>query len=122
MAVDRFAGATCCARWMLFIALCACNGAATTPNPNVGAPAGVGGVPAASFGKWPMMGYDPNNNYHNTTETIMSVATAPMLKEKWRTTIAGNPPGTPIIADGRVFVLATGGTYALSLADGKILW
>jgi hypothetical protein len=216
MAVDRFAGATCCARWMLFIALCACSGAATTPNPTVGAPAGVGGgpsgpciagqatacntvactggvaptaicsptgtqgpcacpttagtagtgspvggmtptagrggsgtvagngaggmgtaavggqvmagtggvvgVPAGTFGKWPMMGYDPGNNYHNTTETIMSVATAPMLKEKWRTTIAGNPPGTPIIADGRVFVLATGGTYALSLADGKILW
>ncbi|MEY4580243.1 MAG: Polyvinylalcohol dehydrogenase precursor, partial [Pseudomonadota bacterium] len=47
---------------------------------------------------------------------------APMLKEKWRAKIAGFPPGTPIVAEGRVFVHATGGTYAFSLLDGTKLW
>jgi outer membrane protein assembly factor BamB len=69
-----------------------------------------------------MMGYDPTNNYLNPEEKILSVSNAPMLKEKWRVKIAGFPPGTPVIADGRVFVHATGGTYAFSLLDGTKLW
>lgn len=69
-----------------------------------------------------MMGYDARNNYQNVNEKILTLQTAPMLKEKWRAKIAGFPPGTPVIAGGRVFVQATGGTYGISLADGKILW
>lgn len=69
-----------------------------------------------------MMGYDTNNNYNNVKEKILSVMNAPMLKEKWRATIDGFPPGTPIIAEGRVFVHSTGATTALSLADGSVLW
>ncbi|MET0389120.1 MAG: PQQ-binding-like beta-propeller repeat protein [Polyangiales bacterium] len=82
----------------------------------------AGTPPTTSSNNWPMMGYDTNNNYHNPNEKILSVETAPMLKEKWRFQIAGYPPGTPIIGDGRVFVHATGGTYGISLADGTKLW
>jgi outer membrane protein assembly factor BamB len=74
------------------------------------------------YGSWPMMGYDAKNNYQNTAEKILTLATAPMLKEKWRAKVAGFPPGTPVVAGGRVFVQAPGGTYAISLLDGKILW
>lgn len=74
------------------------------------------------YGSWPMMGFDSKNNYQNTGEKILTLASAPMLKEKWRAMVAGFPPGTPVVAGGRVFVQATGGTYGISLADGKILW
>jgi outer membrane protein assembly factor BamB len=69
-----------------------------------------------------MMGYDETNTYHNPHETILSVSNAPMLKEKWRFTVAGFPPGSPVVAEGKVFVMATGGTYAISLADGSKIW
>jgi len=69
-----------------------------------------------------MMGFDAKNNYHNVNEKILTLATAPMLKEKWRAKITGFPPGTPVVAEGRVFVTATGGTFAVSLKDGKMLW
>jgi polyvinyl alcohol dehydrogenase (cytochrome) len=96
-----------------------------------GVPAAVGGSPALEpelppdnrvYGSWTMMGYDHLNNYHNTQEKILTLANAPMLKEKWRAKVVGFPPGTPTIAQGRVFVLSSGGMAALSLKDGKKLW
>lgn len=79
-------------------------------------------LPVAKGGTWRMMGYDETNTYHNPHETILSVSNAPMLKEKWRFTVAGFPPGSPVVAEGKVFVMATGGTYAISLADGSKVW
>ncbi|HET8932465.1 MAG TPA: PQQ-binding-like beta-propeller repeat protein [Polyangiales bacterium] len=32
------------------------------------------------------------------------------------------PIGTPVIADGKVFVLASGGAYAIDFETGKQLW
>jgi len=85
--------------------------------------AGTGGVTPEPAGNiWPMMGYDASNTYFNPKETKLSVATAPMLKEKWRFMVAGYPPGTPIIAEGKVFVMATGGSYAIDLATGMKVW
>ena len=75
-----------------------------------------------STDSWPMMGYDTRNNYFNPNEKTLSVANAPNLKEKWRFMVDGYPPGTPIIADGLVFVIATGATYALNLDDGSMVW
>src|ERR1700712_5209541 len=74
------------------------------------------------YGSWKMMGYDNLNNYFNPTEKILSVANAPMLKEKWRAKVTGFPPGSPTIAQGRVLVGASGGAVALSLKDGSKLW
>jgi hypothetical protein len=99
------------------------NGAPAVGSTGPGAVApGAAADPSKVYGSWTMMGYDHLNNYHNTQEKILTVANAPMLKEKWRATVSGNPPGTPIVAQGRVFVHAIGGTYAFALLDGKKLW
>ncbi|HTU63524.1 MAG TPA: hypothetical protein VMF89_33910, partial [Polyangiales bacterium] len=60
---------------------------------------------APKGGTWRMMGYDETNTYFNPHETILSVSNAPMLKEKWRFTVAGFPPGSPVVAEGKVFVM-----------------
>lgn len=92
-----------------------------TPAAGTGA-AGITSTPPATGNSWPQMGYDANNNYFNPNETTLSVANAAMLKEKWRFPIAGYPPGTPIVAEAKVYVMATGGTYGINLADGKQAW
>jgi polyvinyl alcohol dehydrogenase (cytochrome) len=99
------------------------SGPTVSPTGGTGA-AGTGAPPppAAGGNSWPMMGYDANNNYFNPNETKLSVATAPMLKEKWRFTVSGYPPGTPIVAEGKVFAMSTGGMYGINLADGKMAW
>ena len=71
---------------------------------------------------WSMMGYDEKNNYFQPNEKKLNADNAKDLREKWRFTIAGFPPGTPVIANGKVFVTATGGLYALNLANGEQLW
>jgi polyvinyl alcohol dehydrogenase (cytochrome) len=83
--------------------------------------AGTTSMPPAG-NSWPQMGYDANNNYFNPNETKLSVANAATLKEKWRFMVAGYPPGTPVIGEGKVFVMATGGTYGINLADGTKAW
>lgn len=84
--------------------------------------AGMSGEPELGTGVWTMMGYDTHNNYFNPDEKTLSVDNAAMLKEKWRFTVAGYPPGSPVVANGTVYVMATGGTYALKLSDGTMLW
>jgi polyvinyl alcohol dehydrogenase (cytochrome) len=96
-------------------------GTGVSPMAGTGA-SGTGAPPADAGNIWPMMGYDANNNYFNPKETKLSVANAGMLKEKWRFPVAGYPPGTPIIAEGKVFVMATGGSYAIDLATGMKVW
>jgi polyvinyl alcohol dehydrogenase (cytochrome) len=91
--------------------------------------AGPGEVPevhktVSATGFWPQMGYDERNGYFSPTEKILTVANAPTLEMKWRFAIpaAGFPPGTPIVADEKVYVMATGGTYAINLKDGTQAW
>jgi len=89
-----------------------------------GAPAGGtgGGTPSAGTDSWPMMGYDEHNWYFNPNEKTLTVANAPTLVEKWRFTTGGFPPGTPVVGDGKVFVMATMGTYGIDLATGAKAW
>ena len=72
--------------------------------------------------RWSMMGYDARNHYHNPMEQSLSVENAGQLEVKWTFEVGGYPPGTPVIADGKVFVLATGGLYALDFLTGKEIW
>ena len=81
---------------------------------------GSGGDPAAD--SWTMMGGDSRNTYFNRAETKLSPRNAAMLKEKWRFSVTGWPPGSPLIAEGKVFVMATGGTYAIDLQTGTMIW
>ena len=69
-----------------------------------------------------MMGFDARNNYYQPHETRISVDNAASLHERWRFKIAGYPPGSPVVAEGRVFVMATGGTYAIDLNTGDEVW
>jgi outer membrane protein assembly factor BamB len=96
------------------------NDAAAPAGDAGGAGSGSSGVPGE--GSWPLMGYDARNHYWNPGETAISVDNAATLVEKWRFTIVGYPPGSPVIADGKVFVLATGGLYAIDLESGAELW
>jgi outer membrane protein assembly factor BamB len=85
-------------------------------------PLGSPPAPPSADNAWRMMGYDSRNDYHNPAETTLAPQNAGMLVEKWRFTVAGYPPGSPAIADSKVFVMATGGTYAIDLASGAELW
>ncbi len=84
--------------------------------------AGEANTGAESSGTWGLMGYDAKNDYWNPDETTLSVDNAKDVTEKWRFTVAGFPTGTPAIGEGKVFVTATGGTYALSFASGEQRW
>lgn len=81
-----------------------------------------GPPPAMGTATWTMMGGDARNHYNNPTEKTLSVENVKGLKEKWRFQIAGFPPGSPLIVDGKVFVMATGGSYAIDLQTGAELW
>jgi hypothetical protein len=83
---------------------------------------GDGGMPGEPENAWLRVGYDHRNQYFNPVEKTLSVDNASQLEEKWRFEVAGYPPGSPVIADGKVFALATGGMYAIDLATGNELW
>jgi polyvinyl alcohol dehydrogenase (cytochrome) len=68
------------------------------------------------------MGYDERSRYHNPAETRITPANAATLRSKWVFTLAGYPPGSPAIAEDTVFVLATGGLYAIDLETGMQRW
>jgi outer membrane protein assembly factor BamB len=94
------------------------SGAAAGTDAGLAAGSGV----AQPANAWLRMGYDHKNQYWNPMETTISTANASTLVEKWRFTVSGFPPGSPVVADGKVFKLATGGLYAIDLETGKELW
>jgi outer membrane protein assembly factor BamB len=96
--------------------------AGTAATPPSGA-AGTGAPPAtAATNTWRMMGYDHRNWYFNPDEKALSVDNAKQLTELWRFTVSGFPVGSPVIADGKVFAIASGGLYAIDLQTGKQAW
>lgn len=89
--------------------------------------AGAGGsggsaAPAVEPDGWYQMGYDERSRYHNPVQTKLGVQNASMLQLKWSFPVTGFPPGSPVIAEGKVFVMATGGTYAIDLEQGMQVW
>ena len=85
----------------------------------------TGDTPATTPGDptvWTQMGYDARNWYLNPHETRLSVDNAATLTQKWSFTVGGYPAGTPVVAEGKVFVLATGGLYAIDLETGEEAW
>jgi outer membrane protein assembly factor BamB len=88
------------------------------------AAAGDAATPGEPSGNpsWTMMGGDHRNHYNNPVERELGVANAKDLKLKWSFEVGGFPPGSPLVVDGAVYVMATGGTYALDLDDGSQRW
>ncbi|HET8934673.1 MAG TPA: PQQ-binding-like beta-propeller repeat protein [Polyangiales bacterium] len=71
---------------------------------------------------WTMQGGDTRNTFSNFAETQLNPQNARQLKQKWAFTVAGFPPGSPVVVDDTVYVMATGGTYAINLQDGRERW
>jgi outer membrane protein assembly factor BamB len=71
---------------------------------------------------WAMMGNDPGNSYFQPDEDILNIDNAAEMTEQWRFKIDGFPAGSPVLAEGKVFVTATGGLYALDLKTGDKVW
>jgi outer membrane protein assembly factor BamB len=69
-----------------------------------------------------MMGFDERNWYFNPGEKTLTVDNAGSVVEKWRFKTGGFPPGSAVVGDGKVFVMATVGTYAIDLATGAEAW
>jgi outer membrane protein assembly factor BamB len=94
-----------------------------TGGAGAGGTSGSGGAPPVTGDEWLMMGANASNTYHNPMETTISAANAAMLTEKWRFTVGGYPPGSAVIAAGKVFVMASsGGSYAIDLQTGMMAW
>jgi len=79
-------------------------------------------VTADPANAWVRFGYDLRNTFFNPAEKTISVANAPMLKELWRFKVAGYPPGSPTVVDGKVYLMSTGGLYAIDLDTGVQIW
>lgn len=84
--------------------------------------AGDGDDTPAGSASWTHMGYDERNWYFNPHEDTLSVDNADDIEELWRFEVAGFPPGSPLIVDDTVYVMSTGGTYAINLENGKERW
>jgi outer membrane protein assembly factor BamB len=94
-------------------------------------PAVESGVPAPSeASNWTMLGYDPQSTYWNRGETKITKKTVASLDAAWvfdlpagstSSTEGVSPTGTPVIADGRVYV-ASSGVTTLDLATGDVIW
>ena len=86
-----------------------------------GGAGGSGGTPGGG-NQWTHLGYDQSNTYFNPSETTITVENAPMLVEKWSFPTAQAPHGGVTIAEGKVFAATLGGTYAINLGDGMMVW
>src|SRR5438067_7500174 len=104
-----------CAIAVACIVIVACSGGKASP---VRTPATPGGAADA----WTMLGQDARSHFNNTSEHRLSVTNAPSLKEAWQFKTSGSVTGVPAVVDGRVYVLAGGGTYAFDASSGAMLW
>jgi outer membrane protein assembly factor BamB len=100
----------------------------------LGAPsAGAAAMPGCASsdkpgGEWRTFGHDSSNTRFQNQEKVISAADAPLLSPAWSfsTTDAGGEgdiTGTPIVADGCVYVATNRGwVFALNADEGKLVW
>ena len=70
---------------------------------------------------WVQFGYGAANNALNPYENVLSTTTVPALGTLWETTI-GTLGGTPVVANGRVYVNTANGIAAVNAATGATVW
>ena len=98
----------------------------------VGLLAGVGSAslptPAqAATPGWTHDGYGPGNTGYNAAESVVNSGTIKKLKLKWRAVPQPGTDGcqeqtTPVVADGRMFMIDGGGVGAYDFKTGRRLW
>ncbi|MFN2615290.1 MAG: PQQ-binding-like beta-propeller repeat protein, partial [Actinomycetota bacterium] len=77
---------------------------------------------ATTLPAWPVYGHDISNTRHQTDSSIdaSNVAT---LKKRWFFSTGADVTGTPIVAEGKVFIGDTlGDFFAIDAASGTQLW
>jgi outer membrane protein assembly factor BamB len=72
--------------------------------------------------EWTRLAHDYASTYSNPAETTLTAANVGQLKLDWHFQTAGSANGAAAVADGVVYVLSTGGTYAFEAASGNVLW
>ena len=87
-----------------------------------GGPAAAAGTPA-----WTHAGYGPGNTGYNAAESVVNSSTVKKLRLRWRVQPVPGTEGcawqtTPVVADGRMFVVDGDGVGAYSVTTGKLLW
>ena len=86
-----------------------------------------GSAPTVSAGDWTRYGRDAqvtNDVPLATAQTLgLTAANAASLQQRWRADLDGRIVASPLYVDGKIYVATEGGSmYALSAADGSILW
>jgi outer membrane protein assembly factor BamB len=76
---------------------------------------------AAAATVWRQPGFSATHGGYNPRETAIDPSTVAALVERWRVT-GILAPGSPVVADGRIFVSNGSELIALSTDDGSELW
>ena len=87
-------------------------------------------VPAHAAGPdvWTQDGYGPGHTGYNPTESVINTGSIAKLKLRWATTASLEPEGCeptpqpPLVLDGRMFLLDSGGISGYDDKTGKKLW
>jgi outer membrane protein assembly factor BamB/plastocyanin len=81
-----------------------------------------------SGGEWRRFGHDYSNTRHQANEKVISPGDAPTLTAAWafntkRAEAEGDFAGTPIVADGCVYVASSRGwVFSLNADTGQVVW
>jgi outer membrane protein assembly factor BamB len=90
---------------------------------------GAAATTAAAAGgpAWEQDGYGAGNTGYNPAEPVVNAGSVGKLKLRW--TVAPKPgtegcadPRTPVVADGRMFIVDGDGVGAYDVRNGKLLW
>ncbi|HEV3229233.1 MAG TPA: PQQ-binding-like beta-propeller repeat protein [Solirubrobacteraceae bacterium] len=86
------------------------------------------GPPVGTGGEWRTYGADLSNTRNQVHEQLISAADAPLLSPAWVFSSvanggAGDFTGTPVVADGCMYVASTRGwVFAVNADTGKLVW
>jgi outer membrane protein assembly factor BamB len=90
-------------------------------------PPGCGG-PSLTGGEWRSYGGDLANTRNQQSEKVISAADVPTLQSSWVFSSvenggAGDFTGTPVVADGCMYIASTRGwVFAVNADTGKLVW
>ena len=107
------------------VALCA---AAAPASAQVTLPATCGPTVNVPGGEWRTFGHDDANTRHQDRERVISPGDAPTLSPAWTFSTLDAPgngdiTGTPVVADGCVYVATNRGwVFALNADTGALVW
>lgn len=92
-----------------------------TLSPPVGGAAPI--VPLPSVGDWPTYLSNPERTGANWNESVLAPSNASQLRPLWNASLPGTLQGTPVVANGTVYVTSWDGNLsAYWLTNGSLRW